>query len=90
MQLGKNFKISSDALNVTLFELHTNKKTGAESWKPIKYYANLKEALDGFVDLQINQSGLRTLQEFNEQIAELKKLYRELAVQLNHSNVQPD
>jgi len=88
MQLGKDYKFESDALNTTLFERHVSKK-GKETWKPIGYFYDLKELLNRFVDLRIKQTGMKEAKDIQDRIDELKKLYRELAVQFNQNNVQP-
>ncbi len=77
--IGKHFRIVSDERNVTLEELHIaragprTKVVGRENWKPIRYYSNLKNALDGLIDLEINRTGMKSLEMIVAKIEELRR-----------------
>ena len=83
MLVGKQFKIESDELNVTLYQKYTaltGKKKGEVCWRPIAYLGTVQSALKHLVDLNLRESGLRDLrtvvkkqQEIYDLIASLKE-----------------
>ena len=90
MQISKNYRITSDTYNVTLerrFVPETGKHEGEELWKPIRYYANLENALLGLVDLEINQTGMKTIADV---VAKINELKRDIHQALAHQRVQLD
>ena len=58
MQLGNNYKIESDALNVMVFKRTRPKKGGKGNWKIIGYFSCVKNALEFIVDLEVNETGM--------------------------------
>lgn len=70
-----NYKIESDALNVTLFKRTIVKEKkggkgkkpkleniGTERWVILGYYATLPGALQGLVNYGLNESGMKTVE----------------------------
>ena len=84
MLIGKNYKIESDDLNVTLFEKHiitgngkgrpATKPIGSEYWEPIAHFFTVKAALDYFVRQEIRNTGLTDLKTIVDKIEEIHKL----------------
>jgi len=58
MNIGKNYKIESDAMNVTVYQRQVRKKDKSEYWKAISYFANVKNALKFIADLEVNETGM--------------------------------
>jgi len=71
MNIGKNFKIESDKMNVTLYRWKTDKK-GESYWSPLGYYSTVKNALSGLVDQGVRDTGLTDLRIVVAKIDELK------------------
>ena len=71
MKVGKNFKIESDKMNVTLYRWKTDKK-GESYWSPQGYYATVKNALNGLVDQGVRDTELRDFKEVCKKVDELK------------------
>jgi len=59
MKIGKNYKVESDSLNVTLYKKKIVKKTGKEYWSAIGFYSSLRNALKGLVDLFVKETELK-------------------------------
>lgn len=80
MQIGKNYKIESDSLNVTLLKGTTSKKTGKESYKPVGYFPKVGNALKFMVDLEIKETGLINFKTVCQKQDELYKLIESLKI----------
>ncbi len=81
MNVGTEYKIESDELNVTLWHKIINKKgkrVGAERWEAIAYFSNVTNALDFIVDLKVNATGLKDLKTVVEKQRELYALIKSL------------
>jgi hypothetical protein len=81
MLFGKNYKIESDSMNVTILKRMVadgkranTKQAGREYWTPIAYYGNVKKALKGLVDLEVAETNLVDLKTVVAKIDELKEL----------------
>lgn len=84
MFIANNYKLESDALNVTLFEKHIVTGTGhagkrirdigEEYWEPVAYFSNPKNALKYLIDKELNETGLKELKTVVEKMKELYKL----------------
>lgn len=61
MLVGKRYKVESDSQNVTLYERGTAKE-GDTYWRPIAYFSTVKQALEGLVNLEVNEAGLKDLE----------------------------
>lgn len=75
MLIGDKYKVESDELNVTLYELYTPKRgklAGRSDWRGIGFYGTLKGAIDALVNKEINGTGLKDLQDVYKKIEELK------------------
>ncbi len=89
--IGKKYRLVSDELNVILQELHIakpgprTKVVGRENWQNIRYYSNLKNALDGMVNLEINRTGLESLEVI---VAKIEELRRDIMLKLNTNNAR--
>jgi len=73
MNIGKEFKIESDEMNVTLYERFITKKDSKEYWKAHSYYSSLTNALNGMIDLRINRTGLKDLRSVQKEITALRQ-----------------
>lgn len=78
MLIGKNYKIESDSLNVTLYKPVKVKKTDSIRWQPIAYFSGLSNALDHLVDLEVAETGLKNYRAVVEKQKELYQLIRSL------------
>ena len=78
MLVGKNYKVESDALNVTVYKKHVSKKTKKETWRAEGYFFNIKNALEFLVDLEVAKTGLRDLVAVTRKQGELYKLIQSL------------
>jgi len=87
MLLGKNYKIESDDLQVTLFERKVRsgkpsrfgrkvkpENIGKEYWIPLGYYSNIRNALRGFINMELLKTGLKDVGIILDKIEELYKL----------------
>ena len=61
MLIGERYKVESDSLNVTLYRRGTSKK-GGTYWRPIAYFATIKNALEHLINLEVNETGLKDLE----------------------------
>ena len=77
MEVGNDYKLESDPLNITLLEKKQSKKDGSEYWKTTGYFSSPKEALKFLVDLGVRESLLKDLKTVVEKQAELYKLIEE-------------
>ena len=78
MQIGDNYKLESDSLNVTLYKAVNVIKTGGTRWQPIAYFSNTANALEHLVDLEVAETGLKEFQVVVEKQKELYQLIRGL------------
>lgn len=74
MIINENYKIESDALNVTLFHRGKGKKT----WVPAGYFSNPHNALDFMVKKEIQGTGLADFKTVCQKIDELTTLVNSL------------
>jgi len=72
MLIGKDYKIESDELNVTLYRRHRvkakNDKPAHDIWTIKGYYSNPKNALYALIELEVNETGLKDLQTIVKRI----------------------
>lgn len=77
MEINEKYKMeSTDLLNVTLFEKYIGKEgknKGVELWKPLSYHPNFEAAFKYLVDREILSTGLKTFEEIENKISELKE-----------------
>ena len=73
-EINKNYAISSDELNVTLYKGGDNNKY----WKPLGYFGNCESALKALVDMKIRGTGLQDYETVVSKIQELKKMIDDL------------
>jgi hypothetical protein len=78
MLIGKDYKVESDEMNVTLFERHVSTKSGTEYWSAIGYYSTPKQCLKAIVDRKIKGTGLKDLETVVKKIDELYGLIASL------------
>lgn len=78
MKIGKNHKIESDSLNVTLYRREVGKKDKSIRWRPIAYFSNVTNVLDHIVDMGVAETGLKDFQVVVEKQKELYQLIRSL------------
>ena len=86
MNIGKDHKIESDSLNVTLFERRTVqkvksnsvRKVGEEYWVPIAYFSGPHSALNYLVNHKVKKTGLKDLETVVEELDKIYKLIRSL------------
>lgn len=72
MLIGKDWKIESDSLNITISHRRKAKKTGKESWVVKGYYSTLSNALKGLADFEIKGTGLK---DFKEVVKKQEEIY---------------
>lgn len=78
MQINENWKIESDADNVTLLQRRITQPKDANqeprtSWKP-SYYGNIQQALKGLATAELNATGLKSLEVIVKKQDEIFKL----------------
>lgn len=78
MKINEKYKLeSTDLTNITLFEKYINKK-GEPTWKPISYHPNFEYAFRYLVDREILITGLKSFEEIEKKILELKEFKKEV------------
>lgn len=77
MQVGKNYKVVSDSLNVTLYKRYAS-RAGDEKWKVAGYYSSIKSALSALVDCEVKETELKDLATVSQKQDELYKLIESL------------
>ena len=78
MLIGKDWKIESDALNVTLSRKRTRKSKDGnsfEEWEVEGYYSSVPNALKGMVNQGIRETGLRDMRVI---VTEIEKLNQKI------------
>lgn len=80
MNIGENYRIESDSLNVTLYEKRITKKEHNVSWVAIGYYSRFGNALKALMDLGVKKTGLRDYGLVCKKQDELYKLIEGLKV----------
>ena len=82
MKINEKYKMeSTDLLNVTLFEKYIGKEgknKGKEIWKPISYHKNFEAAFKYLVDREILSTGLKSFEDIEKKIIELKEFKKEM------------
>ena len=77
MNIGKDWRVTSDALNVTLERRKrvkaTDKAPAHDRWQVAGYFSNAKEALAFLVDLRVKETGLVDLKSVVKVVADAKK-----------------
>ena len=71
MNIGKNWKIESDELNVTLYQRFVRKGNTGEYWRPHSYYSTVRNVLQALVDIEVNRTGLKDLEAIDKRINEI-------------------
>ena len=89
MLIGKNWKIESDSLNITLYKCHNVKATAKQPkhiyWTVEGYYSSIKNALEELVDYEVAETGLKDLNTVSQKQDKLYQLIEKLAERL-HGN----
>lgn len=88
MIINADYKIESDAMNVTLFVKKkvtgtgrgkpTIKKVGEEYWLPEAYFSSPQNAMDYLINKEIMGSGMKDLKTVVKKVEELTKLMESL------------
>ena len=80
MLIGKDYKVEADSMNVTVSKRMVTdgkwantKEVGREYWYNVGYYATVKGALKGLVDMGVADTELVDLKTVVDKIDELKK-----------------
>ena len=77
MEIGKNWRIESDEMNITLLHrVHvpaTQKMEAHYNWVTKGYYATMAGALKDLVDWEVAKTGLKDVETV---VAKQEKLYR--------------
>ena len=77
MQIGRNWKIESDPLNIVLLRRHVSRKgdkKGQEYWTAEGYYSSLANALHDMVNFEIKETELKDLNTIMNKLNEIHKL----------------
>lgn len=74
MLIGKEYKIESDSLNVTLSKKNKSKNTKEVYWVPVAYLSSKKNALKYLVDLKVRETDLADLKTVVKRQGELHRL----------------
>jgi len=77
MLIGNRYKIESDSLNVTLYEV-AKSKTAVTRWRAIAFFSSFKNALEYLVDLGVMETGLKDLRTVVKKQDELYSLVKQL------------
>ena len=84
MKIGKNYKIESDSMNITLYRREVCKKDNSVRWRPIAYFSTVTNALDHIVDMEVAETGLK---DFRAVVEKQKELYQIIRSVHNSSEV---
>ena len=71
-EINRNYAISSDELNVTLYKRGENNKY----WKPLGYFKTCESALKALVDIEIKGTGLKDFKTVVNKIQKLKEMMK--------------
>ena len=74
MLIGKNWKIESDSLNITLYKKFIHKKSSKECWRPEAYFSSIKNALHYLMELEVRLTGMEDFKAVSTKIDELHRL----------------
>ena len=74
MKVGENYRIESDALNVTLYKRGIAKETQKEYWTTIGYYAFVKNALKDLANIGLRETELKDLRTITQRQEEIYAL----------------
>ena len=91
MLIGKDWKIESDPLNVTLYKKVISKKIGTKgkvSWRVEGYFATIKSALDCLVELEVKETEMKEFRAVSKKLDELHVLISNLAITGNTTIVK--
>ncbi len=80
MLIGKDYKIESDGLNVSLYERRVSKKTREEYWVAIKHFSSFGNALKALVGMKVKETKLEDFRAVCEKQDELYELIDSLKV----------
>jgi hypothetical protein len=78
MLVGKNWKLESDELNVTLYQRFERKGDASVYWRPHSYYSNISSALHGLVDIEVSRTGFKDVETVIEKIKELHQIIEDV------------
>lgn len=79
MEIGKNWKIESDTMNVTLYHKEVKQSgdhKGDEFWSAEGYFKTPRAAYDYAVDKEIMDTGFKDFKTVVDKISELKKEFK--------------
>ena len=80
MLIGKDYKVESDSLNVSLYERRVTEKEQKEYWVAIKHFSSLGNALKALVDMKVKETKLENFRAVCEKQDELHKLIDSLKI----------
>ena len=80
MLIGKDYKVESDSLNVTLYEKRLTKEGQKEYWVAIKHFSQFGNALKALVDMKVKGTKLEDFRTVCEKQDELYKLIDNLKI----------
>ncbi len=80
MLIGKDYKIESDSLNVSLYERRVSKEKQKEYWVAIKHFSSLGNALKALVDMKVKETKLLDFRTVREKQDELYNLIDNLKI----------
>ena len=80
MLIGKDYKLESDSLAITLSKREVSEKSKVEYWHPVGYYSRFGNALKELVDLKVRETGLKDFREVCKKQDELYKLIESLEI----------
>jgi len=73
MEIGHDWRVGADALNIILCRRQVNKKTGKEYWRAHSYYATVANALVELVNQGVRDTKLADLKTVCDKIDKLRK-----------------
>ena len=80
MLIGKDYKVESDSLNVSLYERRVSKKTQEEYWVAIKHFSSFGNALKALVDMKVKETKLGDFRAVCERQDALYELIDDLKI----------
>ena len=75
MLIGKEYKIESDDMNITLYE---KTKSAKATWRSIAFFSSFQSALEYLLDLEVLATGLKDLKTVVKKQNELYDLVKQL------------
>lgn len=76
LELFRDYFVTADRYQFILNKRYPNEKTGEMEIEKIGYYSRLSTLVERVVEMELKRSEVRTVEELNHQMLELRRLIR--------------